>query len=158
VSVHVTDRLSPYLDGALSADELGRVEAHLETCGACHREYKELRALRQVLRALPEPALPEGFGDRLHWRLGREAAHAAPRRRLGWLRTGPFRVALACATAALLLALPAGRLLNLNRETTLDTDAYLREYLILSVDQPFVAGAGDTLPTSITPTPETPRQ
>ena len=90
MSAHVTDRLSAYLDGALGADELGCVEAHLETCGGCLRDYQELRTLQQLLRGLPEPAAAEGFGERLHWRLQREAARP-PARTLGRMAAGLAR-------------------------------------------------------------------
>jgi len=155
VSAHVTDRLSAYLDGALGADELGCVEAHLETCGGCLRDYQELRTLQQLLRGLPEPAAAEGFGERLHWRLQREAARPPARTWAGWLRARPLRLALACATVLLILALPAGHMMN--RETPFDADTYLREYLILSVDQPFDE-TGATIATSVTPPLESSRR
>jgi len=156
VSAHVTDRLSAYLDGALGADELGRVEAHLETCGCCLREYQELGALKRLLRRLPEPSPAEGFGERLHWRLQREAARRQAPTWFGWLRGSPLRIALACATVLLVLAPPAGRLMS--PQTPLDADAYLREYLILSVGQPFGDETGATIATSIPPSPEPPRR
>ncbi|HLN11731.1 MAG TPA: zf-HC2 domain-containing protein [bacterium] len=156
MSAHVMDRLSAYLDGALGADELGRVEAHLETCGGCLREYQELRSLQQLLRGLPEPSAAEGFGERLHWRLQREAARPAARSWVSWLRARPLRFALACATVLMILALPAGQMMT--RETPLDADAYLREYLILSVDQPFGDETGATIATSVPPSLESPRR
>lgn len=39
----ITERLSDYVDGALSADEHGGVEEHLAGCGACRRVLEELR-------------------------------------------------------------------------------------------------------------------
>jgi anti-sigma factor RsiW len=156
VSVHVTDRLSAYLDGALGADELGRVEAHLESCGRCLREYQELAALQRLLRGLPEPRAAEGFGERLHWRLQREAARFQPQPWLRWLRARPLRVALACATVLLILALPAGQFMS--REAPFDADAYLREYLILSVDQSFGDETGATIATSVPSSPESPHR
>ena len=43
-------------------------------------------------------------------------------------------------------------------QTPLDADAYLREYLILSVGQPFGDETGATIATSIPPSPEPPRR
>ncbi len=156
MNTHVIDRLSAYLDGALGADDLGRVEAHLGTCGGCLREYQELRSLQQLLRGLPEPSAADGFSERLHWRLQREAARPAGRNWMSWLRGRPLRLALAGAMVLLVLTLPAGRLMN--RETPLDADAYLREYLILSADQPFGVETGAAIVPSVPPSPELPRR
>jgi len=161
VNEHVTDRLSAYLDGALNAGDLERVEAHLEVCGSCARAYQELQALQQMLRRLPEPAMPEGFAERLHWRLLRETARAPRRVALAWFSARPpFRVALVCATLLLVLGFPtvwiADRLMP--RETPLDTDAYVREYLMFSVDRPLGDEAAPTFVSSDTSTPESPRR
>jgi anti-sigma factor RsiW len=146
VSAHVTDRLSAYLDGALPASALGRVQAHLETCAACARTYDELRALRRLLRGLPDPAAPAGLVDRIHWRLVRDAAAGAPAatpwRALwaGLTRPSagrPARVVLAAATLVVIMALPMGWLAGVlaPHGTSFDSDAYVRDYLLLSSDR-----------------------
>jgi len=160
VNEHVTDRLSAYLDGALNAGDLERVEAHLEVCGSCGRAYRELQTLQQMLRGLPEPAMPEGLTERVHWRLQRETARAPRRGALAWFAVRPpFRIALACATLLLILGLPTAWIADrlMPRETPLDTDAYVREYLVLSVDRPLGDEAAPTFVTSDTSTPESPR-
>jgi len=55
------EQLSAALDGMLSADEQAALDAHLAGCEACSRELKELRQVRMLLRAIPEPALPRSF-------------------------------------------------------------------------------------------------
>ena len=74
MSPHVSDRLSEYMDGALGVQDVERVRAHLDTCPACLQEYRGLQDVQQLLRGLPAPHPREGFMERTHWRLAREAA------------------------------------------------------------------------------------
>lgn len=55
------EQFSAALDGMLSADEQAALDAHLAGCEACTRELEELRQVRMLLRAMPEPALPRSF-------------------------------------------------------------------------------------------------
>lgn len=144
MSTHVADRLSAYLDGALPASDLEHVQAHLAVCGTCGRAYEELRALRGLLRRLPEPVLPSGLADRIHWRLVREDASFRPSPwRSAWAAltrpavTRPLRVALAGATMLIVIALPMGWVAGLfaPHGTLFDPDAYVRDYLLLSSDR-----------------------
>jgi anti-sigma factor RsiW len=146
VSAHVTDRLSAYLDGALPASVLARVQAHLEECAACVRAYEDLRALRGLLRALPDPAVPAGLADRMHWRLARDASVSAPRRspwRSVWAAwtlpsvPRPVRFALAVVTLFVIIGLPMGWLSGVvtPHSASFDPDAYVRDYLLLSSDR-----------------------
>jgi hypothetical protein len=54
-------RLSAYLDGMLDANARARLEAHLADCAACRQQLAELRRVRALMRALPQPALPRSF-------------------------------------------------------------------------------------------------
>ncbi len=158
---HVIDRLSPYLDGALGAADLERVEAHLEACASCRRTYRELETLQGLVRALPDPEPPPGLADRLHWRLRREAAGLRRPAPLWWFSVRPpFRVALACATLLVVLGVPAAWMANrfAPPKTPLDTDAYVREYLMLSVDRPLGDEAAPPFVLSDTPASESPRR
>jgi anti-sigma factor RsiW len=68
--------LSPYLDGAVTGAEMQALEAHLEGCAPCMREYKSLRQTQQLLmsvRLVPEPA---DLGLKLRLAISREAAEA----------------------------------------------------------------------------------
>lgn len=52
---HPEDRLSAYVDGALSHLEATRVAAHLAQCPACRETVADLRAVRSLLRRAREP-------------------------------------------------------------------------------------------------------
>lgn len=140
---HVADRLSAYLDGALPASDLEFVQAHLEVCGTCGRAYEELRTLRGLLRTLPEPAVPAGLADRIHWRLAREAARRPSPWSVAWAAlvgpgaTRPLRLALAAATLLIVIGLPGGWVSGLfaPHGTVFDPDAYVRDYLLTSSDR-----------------------
>lgn len=49
-----TDRLSGYIDGDLTSDEVSAVEGHLAECGGCRRVLEELRAVVAGASDLPE--------------------------------------------------------------------------------------------------------
>lgn len=55
------ERLSAYLDSELATSERAGVQAHLADCEQCQRELAALRQTRDLLRALPAPALPRAF-------------------------------------------------------------------------------------------------
>src|SRR6185312_17309916 len=55
------EQLSAALDGMLAPEEQTALDAHLAGCETCRRELEELRQVRMLLRALPEPALPRSF-------------------------------------------------------------------------------------------------
>lgn len=55
------ERLSAYLDGALSAAERAEMAAHLSGCEQCQRELAALRQTKALLGVLPAPALPRSF-------------------------------------------------------------------------------------------------
>ncbi|HET6782140.1 MAG TPA: zf-HC2 domain-containing protein [bacterium] len=60
-SMHVTDALSAYVDGALREGERTQVERHLETCEDCRRHLSALRDLVATVRSAEPVAAPEGF-------------------------------------------------------------------------------------------------
>jgi anti-sigma factor (TIGR02949 family) len=68
----VVEIVSDYLDGALSADERRRLEAHLESCPGCIEYVEQMREVGGAMRGLardsiaPErrDALLEAFRDR----------------------------------------------------------------------------------------------
>ncbi len=53
------ERLSAYLDGDLSPEEMKEVAAHLSGCESCQAVLSELREVRDALRSLPEVEIPE---------------------------------------------------------------------------------------------------
>ena len=55
------DMLNAWVDNAVSNDERRDVGAHLESCAACQSEVDSLLLVKQLLSALPDPALPRSF-------------------------------------------------------------------------------------------------
>jgi len=76
------ERLSDFLDEAMSPGELGEMRSHVEGCPECRRELERLRATLSILSRVERPRAPVGFVDRVM-----EAARPVPwYRRLGrWL-------------------------------------------------------------------------
>ncbi len=62
-------RVSDDLDGRASPETRAAMEAHLKRCARCRRYRDVLVKGAQVLRALPEPSLPDDFGARLQHRI-----------------------------------------------------------------------------------------
>lgn len=55
------EMISSYLDGALRAKEMEDIDLHLASCDACRQEADELRAVVDVLRAMPTVPAPRSF-------------------------------------------------------------------------------------------------
>jgi len=150
MSRHVADQLSGYIDGALGVRDVERVKAHLDVCPACLQEYQGLRGVQHLLRGLPNPGPRLGFLDRMHWRLQREAAQyrrpGLAARFMSALQVKPFRLAVAASALALMLVIPWAWVTGQFgwREAPLDTDAYVRHYLVLSSDRSLVDEATTT--------------
>src|SRR5258708_6847999 len=68
--------LSPYLDGAVTGNEMQAVQAHLDGCAACMREYKLLRQTQQLLMSMGRVQEPADLGLQLRLAISREAAEA----------------------------------------------------------------------------------
>jgi anti-sigma factor RsiW len=56
-----TEQLSAFLDGQLSPSERAQWDSHLQTCEQCQHEQADLRNTVNLMRALPQPALPRSF-------------------------------------------------------------------------------------------------
>ena len=67
--------LSPYLDNLLSPREAGRVAAHLKDCSDARKELEDLKHLRDVLIALPEPKPPHDLHQRI---MAKVQGHSLP--------------------------------------------------------------------------------
>ncbi len=80
VDKHTTlkENLSAYALGALDANDVPALEAHLRTCKSC---TTDLAAYRQItdglLTALPPQSPPAGLKKRIQQRLGREAGSSS---------------------------------------------------------------------------------
>lgn len=89
------DNVAVYALGALSADEVAEVRAHLATCNECATEYEHLRRVVGVLalaadEAAPSPALKRRVMD---------AIRPEARPRIGWAVYASLSVSLAAAAA-----------------------------------------------------------
>jgi hypothetical protein len=54
----VSKHLADYLEGDLALEHRAKVDAHLDSCGLCSRDVKEMSETIRLLRTLPEPELP----------------------------------------------------------------------------------------------------
>jgi anti-sigma factor RsiW len=66
--------LSPYLDGAVTGTEMQGLQAHLERCAACMREYTLLRQTQQLVMSVGRVQEPADLGLKLRLAISREAA------------------------------------------------------------------------------------
>jgi anti-sigma factor RsiW len=59
----LVERVTDYLDGALTADEQARLEQHLVLCLGCQHHVSQVRGTLRVLHALPvEESDPDALG------------------------------------------------------------------------------------------------
>jgi len=89
--------LSAYLDGVLPQRARRRLEAHLDSCQACHQELTELRSTVEALGSLPMAEVPRSFAL--------AAAPVAEVRPRPTAKRLEFGLRLATATAAFALTL-----------------------------------------------------
>jgi anti-sigma factor (TIGR02949 family) len=74
--LEVLSRLDDYVDRELSAEEMGRVSEHLESCEVCLAEHRfESSLLREIPPKLERIAAPVDLIDRISRAIG-EAARA----------------------------------------------------------------------------------
>lgn len=83
------ERVTGYVDEALTAEERSALEAHLGSCPACTLQAASERELRRRLRSLADEPLPAGLLPAVRAAL----FHAPPRRRL-WPALLPLAASL----------------------------------------------------------------
>lgn len=69
------EQLSALLDNELGEQERAELEAHLLSCASCRAELESLRRTRDLVRALPQPALPRSFALPLEAAPAQEQPH-----------------------------------------------------------------------------------
>ncbi len=69
-------RLSYYVDGELSSDEVQELRSHLHECEPCLTVLSSYRRLGQQIRGEPLPPLPPGFARRVYDRVPPESRGA----------------------------------------------------------------------------------
>jgi anti-sigma factor RsiW len=57
--------ITEYLEGALPAAEVRRLERHLETCPGCTEYLEQMRVIAGSLGGLAEGSIPAAMRDRL---------------------------------------------------------------------------------------------
>ena len=77
----IQDHMADYLEGHLSLEKRALFDAHLDDCGTCMSEIRDVQRTVNLLRSLPEPEVPVGFTDSVMRRV-READD-----RPHWLRS-----------------------------------------------------------------------
>ena len=108
----VLEKLEAYAARELAPRARGQIEAHLRSCPACRRALARRKQLEAVVRAVPAPPVPDGFGDRVmvRARQGVKSPQPVPRslwNPVCWLEPQRLHVGLA-AMAALAAGLLVG--------------------------------------------------
>lgn len=88
-------------DGLLSDRQQRRLARHLAQCPSCRQKQRELRQMGELMRALPDKPLPQGFEERLMRHL---ASARQPKARLYWVKP----VSVAAAAVVLVAAVGLG--------------------------------------------------
>ena len=94
----VRGMLSEYIDGALSSEDRGTIEEHINACQSCAKELESLRMTVAMLHRVPEVAVPRSFAISVSEE--RRPGTYAPRS-MRWLR--PATAFATIALVALLL-------------------------------------------------------
>jgi len=93
-------QLSELVDGRLAAGAEKAVREHLDSCAECRAQFEAMTAVREMLRVVPAPAVPEGLLARIE--RAAEAELARPAGPTIWER---WRAPLAGLAAAAAIAL-----------------------------------------------------
>lgn len=68
----VKELLSPYIDGMTGAKETESIKQHLDGCASCQSDHAALTRLRQALKDMPVPVVPDLFMADFSSRLSQE--------------------------------------------------------------------------------------
>ena len=94
-----------YIEGELTAAEMREFEAHIAECEECHKEFEELRALKEAIRSAEEE-MPEGLHSRIMASIESEPKKK-PRRKAAFFRGAAISVAcvMLCLSATLAITM-----------------------------------------------------
>jgi len=129
------EKLGPYLDGELSAQEAGLVRAHLAGCAACRERLEQLTQDSRAIRALPREPMPADLKTAI---LSRKRAASPARQSMPWRLTS-----LAAAAVAVIVAATVWR-------TSGPLHAPERQVAELQRENPAGTAATDTAPPTAT--------
>jgi len=77
---HLKELISSYFDGGLSSEQKRSVEAHIQTCAECRKEWEDMKKLEEVMKTMelkkPKPEVWKVYSDSVYNRL---------ERRIGWI-------------------------------------------------------------------------
>ena len=101
------ERISAFLDNALSAGEAVALTVHIENCVACRHEYEQTKTLQTAMRGLPSPSgtSAESAKSRVLARFERTLREREAVRPASWwqfppLSVRPFAATLTAAVVA----------------------------------------------------------
>jgi anti-sigma factor RsiW len=63
--IELVERVTEYLEGALSPEELERLRTHLASCDGCRAHVEQVRGAVRVLEATPKEGLSARAEDEL---------------------------------------------------------------------------------------------
>jgi hypothetical protein len=90
---YVKQLISLLLDGRLPAGERSQVLAHLEACRACTEDFASMQYVRNSMRSMPSPAVPDDLTTRLRVSASHHRAAVAARRQRGARLVARLRLA-----------------------------------------------------------------
>lgn len=93
-------RMSSYLDGELSGNEMLVMRRHVENCPACRSQFESEVAAKRLLSALPEREASPDLERRILEAVRNSAGAGAQVQIVGW-PTGKMALALAAAAVAM---------------------------------------------------------
>ncbi len=116
-SGHVSELLSPYIDGRVSVEERERIGRHLETCAACRVDLAALQGVVGLLHSVPPVTAPEELRAAIRARVehaGVPPAHRILGRlpKLRWPRLAATWRPIAAAVAVVVIGVFAVNLLR----------------------------------------------
>lgn len=91
------ERILALYDEMLDEKEAEEVRAHLGACENCREEWEALLAMKEMLREMPKPKLPEGFMEDFRTRLSEEGEpkiHHSFERKINWRSYATIAAAL----------------------------------------------------------------
>lgn len=142
----VREKLSEYADDMLAKDEKNAVDRHINSCGDCSAQYRELCDIISELGSLPDQPLPDDFYDKLHKRLSKK------RKSIGYIFAHSYKPLSAVAAGLLLvLLIRTGYYSNINQLKT----AYVDD---AKLQQEYTAGQTSPAPADKTDEPAVPEK
>lgn len=93
--------LDPFADGELTAEEMVRVQEHLDVCPACRAYVDDVLAIRAAFPDVEDTEVPEGFAETVSAAI---RAGAAPRKKRAAPWAGRLLPLAACCAVVILLA------------------------------------------------------